>query len=83
MEYDFNIIENPRGETPKKYSFTIDEYGGIYKPKGSGRNYLLSNDECRLVIKAGGVNKIWLFLKNSYYKDVLTVGGLNIINLNP
>ena len=84
MEYDFNIVVNPHKPEDKEiHSFTIDNDGGVYKSKGTTRNYLLSHEDCRLIVKAGGVNKIWLFLKQTVYRDTLSVGGLMVVNLNP
>ena len=81
--YDFNIIENPHTNHKTKHSFTIDANGGIYKGWGTGKSYLLSMTACRLICNAGGVDKIWHFLKYSNYKDTLTVAGLLIVNCNP
>ena len=80
--YDFNIIENPHTEDKIKHSFTIDPYGKIYKWNGK-KDYMLSPPECRLINNAGGVDKIWHFLKYGMYKDTLTIGNLLIVNLNP
>lgn len=81
--YDFNIIENPHKDNKTKHSFTIDANGGIYKHKGGSRDYFLTMPECKLVCNAGGVDKIWHFLKYSNYRDTLTVAGLLVVNLNP
>ena len=83
MEYDFNIVVKPHTEDKEIHSFTIDDNGGVYKGWGTGKSYLLSWEECRLICNAGGVNKIWLFLKQSNYTDRLCVAGLEVVNLNP
>ena len=89
MMYDFNIIVNPDTDHKEKHSFTFDGDNGIYQwttgfNKNTGhKNYLLSDDDCRLLVKAGGVNGISSFLRNSGYGDVLKVNGLKIVNCNP
>lgn len=89
--YDFNIVLKDGTEEKEIHSFTFDGDNGIYKwdmsfnGKTGHKNYFLTLDECQLIVKAGGVANIAKFLRNSNYKDTMTVGafGVKVINLNP
>ena len=62
--------------------FAIDDDNGIYKQNGTARNYFLTNDECRLIVRAG-VSNIVSFLNDSKANDTITIEGLAITNCNP
>ena len=80
--YDFNIIKDGTNQK-EKHSFTLDGDGGVYKMKGSSRDYFLTVYECGLIVKCGGVVTLQNFLSTTNYCDTLKVGGLKVINLNP
>lgn len=81
--YDFNIIVNEGTNHKEKHSFTLDGNGGVYKYKGSGKDYFLTMQECKLIVSVGGVVKLQRFLSTTNYRDTLKVAGLKVINCNP
>ena len=75
--YDFNIVQ---GETIT--GFSINKHGEIYTyRKGYGFTYLLTDDEARNIVNAGGLDKIKEFLKSTNYKDQMSVNDCTVINL--
>ena len=79
--YEFNLITDKNNVSGTRKSFGFDKHEQIYKMDKYGDTYFLTDDECRLIIKAGGLDSILKFLKETKYTDKIEVNGILIVNL--